>query len=103
LISQYVHAVIRGQGPRGTLLELNVHPERLDLRDTYCRMARDEGVLVSINSDAHSALEFDNMKYDIGQARRGWLTKDDVLNMGDTVADRQLVDEGIRDAISELR
>ena len=38
------------------------------------------GVLVSINSDAHSALEFDNLQYGIGQARRGLLSKDDVLN-----------------------
>jgi DNA polymerase (family X) len=43
-------------------------------------MARDEGVLVSINTDAHSVLEFDNLKYGIGQARRGWLSMDDVLN-----------------------
>jgi DNA polymerase (family 10) len=37
-------------------------------------------VLVSINSDAHSVLEFDNLRYGIGQARRGWLEKKDVLN-----------------------
>ena len=48
--------------------------------DTHCRMAKDEGVLVSVNSDAHSVLEFDNLKFGIGQARRGWLEKDDVLN-----------------------
>jgi hypothetical protein len=54
--------------------------ERLDLLDTHCRMAKEEGVLVSVNSDAHSVLEFDNLKFGIGQARRGWLEKDDVLN-----------------------
>jgi hypothetical protein len=43
-------------------------------------MARDEGVLVSISSDAHSVLQFNNLKHGIGQAWRGWLTKDDVLN-----------------------
>jgi DNA polymerase (family 10) len=43
-------------------------------------MAKDEGVLVSIDSDAHSVHEFDNLKYGIGQARRGWLEKHDVLN-----------------------
>jgi DNA polymerase (family 10) len=43
-------------------------------------MAKAEGVLVAINSDAHSRLEFGNLRYGIGQARRGWLEKADVLN-----------------------
>jgi DNA polymerase (family 10) len=43
-------------------------------------MARDEGVLVSINSDAHSTMEFDNLRLGVGQARRGWLRPADVLN-----------------------
>jgi DNA polymerase (family 10) len=43
-------------------------------------MAKDEGVLVSINSDAHSVLDFENLRYGVGQARRGWLDKSDVLN-----------------------
>ncbi|MGB7541085.1 MAG: DNA polymerase/3'-5' exonuclease PolX [Burkholderiales bacterium] len=72
--------IIRKAAARGRFLELNAHPERLDLLDTHCRMAKDEGVLVSINSDAHSAQQFDNLKYGIGQARRGWLEKRDVLN-----------------------
>jgi DNA polymerase (family 10) len=72
--------VIRKAKACGVHLELNAHPERLDLIDTHCRMAKDEGVLVSVNSDAHSALEFDNLKFGIGQARRGWLEKADVLN-----------------------
>jgi DNA polymerase (family 10) len=72
--------IIRKAKACGACLELNAHPERLDLTDTHCRMAKDEGVLVSVNSDAHSALEFDNLKFGIGQARRGWLEKADVLN-----------------------
>jgi DNA polymerase (family 10) len=43
-------------------------------------MAKEEGVLVSINSDAHSTFDFFNLKYGVGQARRGWLEKDEVLN-----------------------
>jgi DNA polymerase (family 10) len=43
-------------------------------------MARDEEVLVAINSDAHSAQDFDNLIYGVGQARRGWLEKKNVLN-----------------------
>ena len=61
-------------------LELNAHPERLDLSDVHCRMAKDEGVLVSIDSDAHDTDGFDNLVYGVGQARRGWLEKKDVLN-----------------------
>ena len=43
-------------------------------------MARDEGVPVSVDSDAHSVFDFDNLRFGIGQARRGWLEKKDVLN-----------------------
>jgi DNA polymerase (family 10) len=65
---------------RGCFLELNAHPERLDLLDTQCQMAKEEGVLISINSDAHSVYDFANLRFGIGQARRGWLEKGDVLN-----------------------
>jgi len=75
-----MNRIIREARQRGCYMELNAHPERLDLLDTYCRMARDEGVLVSVNSDAHSPGDFDNLIYGIGQARRGWLEKKDVLN-----------------------
>ena len=72
--------IIRKAAARGCFLELNAHPERLDLLDTHCRIAKDEGVLVAINSDAHSIEQFDNLKYGVGQARRGWLEKGDVVN-----------------------
>ena len=72
--------VIRKARERGCFLELNAHPERLDLLDVYCQMARDEGVLVAVNSDAHSTRDFANLAYGVGQARRGWLEKQDVLN-----------------------
>ncbi|MEM5373393.1 DNA polymerase/3'-5' exonuclease PolX, partial [Paraburkholderia azotifigens] len=65
---------------RGCFLELNAQPERLDLIDTACRMAKDHGVLVSIDSDAHSVDQLDNLRYGVNQARRGWLEKADVLN-----------------------
>jgi DNA polymerase (family 10) len=72
--------IIRAARARGCFLELNAHPERLDLLDTHCQMARDEGVLVAISSDAHSTQDFGNLRYGVGQARRGWLEKKDVLN-----------------------
>ncbi len=72
--------VIRKAKERRIALEVNAHPERLDLTDTACRMARDEGVLLAIDSDAHGANEFANLRYGIGQARRGWIRREDVLN-----------------------
>lgn len=72
--------IIRKARERGCFLELNAHPERLDLLDIHCQMAKEEGVLIAISSDAHSTQDFDNLYYGVGQARRGWLEKKDVLN-----------------------
>ena len=72
--------IVRHARSRGCFLELNAHPERLDLLDIHCQLARDEGVLVAISTDAHSVQDFDNLRYGVGQARRGWLTRNDVLN-----------------------
>ena len=72
--------IMRKAKERRVCVELNAHPERLDLTDTNCRMAKDEGVLVAVNSDAHDTGEFANLRYGIGQARRGWLERADVLN-----------------------
>lgn len=72
--------LVRHARERGCFLELNAHPDRLDLLDVYCRMAKDEGVKVAISSDAHRIQDFDNLKYGVGQARRGWIEKGDVLN-----------------------
>ena len=73
-------AVIRKAHACGVFLELNAHPERLDLSDVHCRMARDEGVLVAVSSDAHAVHDFDQLAWGIGQARRGWLEPRHVLN-----------------------
>ena len=73
-------ALLRKAKARGVAVELNAHPDRLDLGDVHCRMAKDEGVLVAIDSDAHAVDGFDVLGYGVGQARRGWLEKKDVLN-----------------------
>jgi DNA polymerase (family 10) len=73
-------AIIRKAKALGVHLELNAHPERLDLTDTHLRMCRDEGVRVAISSDAHSVHELANIEWGVGQARRGWLARNDVLN-----------------------
>lgn len=72
--------IIRHARDRGCYLELNANPQRLDLVDTHCQVAREEGVLVSLDSDAHSTLDFANLRHGIGQARRGWLEAGDLLN-----------------------
>jgi DNA polymerase (family 10) len=72
--------IVRHARQRGCFLELNAHPERLDLLDIHCQLAREEGVPVAISSDAHRIQDFENLIYGVGQARRGWLERDDVLN-----------------------
>jgi DNA polymerase (family 10) len=72
--------VIQKAKDRGCYIELNSNPRRLDLYDTYCRIAKETGVLVAIDSDAHSVDGFSHLRYGVGQARRGWLEKDDVIN-----------------------
>ncbi|HHM04541.1 MAG TPA: DNA polymerase/3'-5' exonuclease PolX [Gammaproteobacteria bacterium] len=75
-----MEAIIHTAAEEGCFLELNAHPERLDLDDIHCKMAREAGVLLSLNSDAHSNTDFRNMIWAVGQARRGWLEAKDVLN-----------------------
>jgi DNA polymerase (family 10) len=72
--------IIEAARERGCYLELNSQPQRLDLIDTYCQLAKEQGVLISINSDSHSTNGFGLLKGGIYQARRGWLEKHDVLN-----------------------
>ena len=90
--------LVRKAKSRRICLELNAQPDRLDLHDVLCQMAREEGALVSINSDAHSATDFANLRYGIGQARRGWLERDDVLNTRGLEALRALLNAG-RDSL----
>lgn len=64
----------------GVAMELNSYPDRLDLNDIHCKMAKDMGVKVAISTDSHNMLHFGNIKFGIYTARRGWLEKEDVLN-----------------------
>jgi DNA polymerase (family 10) len=65
---------------RGCFLELNGHPDRLDLSDIHAKMAKDMGIKVVLSTDAHRTSELGYMRFGIGQARRGWLERSDVLN-----------------------
>ncbi len=64
----------------GVIMELNAYPDRLDLNDIHCKLAKDKGVMVAISTDSHNRMHLWNMKYGIYTARRGWLEKEDVLN-----------------------
>jgi DNA polymerase (family 10) len=65
---------------RPCYLELNSQPSRLDLDDLAAKAAKEQGVLLSIASDAHTGAELGNLSYGVRQGRRAWLTADDVLN-----------------------
>ncbi len=64
----------------GVAMECNAYPDRLDLKETYLRMAKDRGVKIVISTDSHSTGNLDFMRYGVQMARRGWLEKKDVLN-----------------------
>ena len=63
-----------------TALEMNTYPDRLDLNDIYARTAKEHGVRLAINSDAHRISELASLRYGVMLARRGWLEASDVLN-----------------------
>jgi DNA polymerase (family 10) len=75
-----IEELIKAAADTGTYLEINSYPERLDLNDVHARRAKEEGVLISINTDAHTTLQLQMMKYGIATARRGWIEKKDVIN-----------------------
>ena len=72
--------VLTAARERGRILEVNAHPDRLDLDDQGCRMAREAGVRLAISTDAHRVADLGLMRFGIDQARRGWLEPDDVVN-----------------------
>jgi DNA polymerase (family 10) len=75
-----VDLVIAKAAETGTFLEINSQPDRLDLRDAHARAAAEAGVLVAVNSDAHELRALEWPEIGVAQARRGWLTKERVLN-----------------------
>jgi DNA polymerase (family 10) len=72
--------IMRAALERGCFLELNAQPDRLDLNDHHCRMAKEMGLKLAICTDAHHVGGLKNMRYGIYQARRGWLSSDDIIN-----------------------
>ena len=75
-----IEAIAKAAAKNGVVLEINAHYMRLDLRDTHVRAAIEAGAKICINTDAHSIADLDMMRYGVVVARRGWASRDDVLN-----------------------
>jgi DNA polymerase (family 10) len=75
-----LEAVFEAAARTGTALEIDAYPDRLDLRDEHVRWAHRHGVRFAIDTDSHAVGHLDAMRYGVGVAQRGWLTKDDVIN-----------------------
>jgi DNA polymerase (family 10) len=75
-----MHAVLTAAAKHKVAMELNSYPDRLDLNDVHLRQAKQQGVKIVINTDSHHTSHMEKIRYGILQARRAWLTKDDVLN-----------------------
>lgn len=75
-----MEAVLKEAAKYGVALEVNAYPQRLDLSEGYLRMAKEYGVQIMINTDAHITSHFDYMAYGVSIARRGWIEEKDVLN-----------------------
>lgn len=72
--------IIKTAKETGTVLEIDASPDRLDLKDEYIHKCVKAGVKMSIDSDSHASSQFDFLEFGIAQARRGWATKDDIIN-----------------------
>jgi len=75
-----MHAVLAAAAKHKVAMELNAYPDRLDLNDVHLRQAKQERVKIVINTDSHHTSHLEKIRYGVLQARRAWLTKDDVLN-----------------------
>ena len=81
-----IEAVIDAAATHGVCIEINAHPSRLDLDWRWLHKARDKGIKIPVNPDAHTLAGIDDMRYGIGIARKGWLRATDVLNTLDVEA-----------------
>jgi DNA polymerase (family 10) len=75
-----MEAILKAAAENQVALEINAHPARLDLEDIYARRAIQMGILLSIDTDAHSESDLDLLHFGVATARRGWVRPQDVLN-----------------------
>lgn len=86
--------IARKASDKGIFLEVNGHPDRLDLDGTGAKLSKDEGALLLVTCDAHSVADFEHLRLAIGQARRGWLEPKDVANARSLAQLRKLMHTG---------
>jgi DNA polymerase (family X) len=86
-----IERVLAGARERGVALEINGQPDRLDLNEWHCKLAKDIGVKLVVSTDAHSTAELSFMRYAIDQARRGWIEPDDLINTRDLAGLREVL------------
>ncbi len=72
--------IMKAAAERKIHFEINSHPDRLDINDIYCKQGKEIGIKMAVTTDAHSKDDLDLIRYGVGQARRGWLEKGDVIN-----------------------
>jgi DNA polymerase (family 10) len=92
-----VHALIDAAAENDLLIEINSNPHRLDLDWRYLRAAKDKGVIIAINPDSHTIDGMHDYRYGVGIARKGWLTRDNVLNSRGADGARAIFDRRRKD------
>jgi DNA polymerase (family 10) len=86
-----IRAVIDAAAENDVIIEINAHPQRLDLDWRHIKYARDKGVLFSISPDAHHTTDLDYTRFGVGIARKGWLSKEHVINTMSTARIKKLL------------
>ncbi|MFO7867178.1 MAG: DNA polymerase/3'-5' exonuclease PolX [Candidatus Aminicenantes bacterium] len=72
--------IMQAASERNIHFEINSHPDRMDLNDVHCKLGKETGVKMAVTTDAHSKDDLDLIRFGVGQARRGWLEPEDVIN-----------------------
>ncbi len=91
-----IERIMRAAAERACFLEVNAQPDRLDLSDIHCKLAKKLGVKLVISTDAHRASDLDFMRFGVNQARRGWIENEDVVNTRGLVDLRRLFSRACR-------
>jgi DNA polymerase (family 10) len=95
-----LEAICAAAAETGTALEINASNFRLDLKDQHARFAAERGVMLCIDCDAHHFEQFDQLRFGVMTARRGWIRKDQVLNTRDAAGVREFVNAKRRRMLS---
>ncbi len=98
-----IDEVLQAAAANRTVVELNSHPHRLDLDWRYLKKAKELGVPIAINTDAHRLSDLDNLRLGVGIARKGWLRPEDVINTLDRVQLQEFFSDNAVDTTASRR